>query len=288
MDFTQGGRLTVGEEDEERLAVLFSALGFDVKIHRNLTGKEIYDQVKLYGARQHTGAFFLAILSHGTSVSNRPAVLGTDSKEVVVNDLERFFYASNCNSLHGRPKIFLIDACRGSQEEKTFNPLSTSGTTTTKISASLRHLRCSDSITIRSERTFNPGPLSAGGMTTNASLRCSNRVATRSDSVDFLIIYATTDGNISFTTRDGSHLTQAFVKVTSKADETDSLQEIIRKVRVKIQECNPHQTVEATDRLTYKYLIKRYFSYHSSVVAGHSNYAPTIGHNYNIILSSKK
>ena len=170
MDFTRAASLPGGKRDEERLAVLFTALGFDVDIHQNLTGKEVFDTVKSYGAMQHRGAFFLIILSHGKSVNHRPAVLGTDGTPVVVQDLERFFYASNCTSLDGKPKIFLIDAaCWGSQEERTFNPPSISGTTTTKISASLRRPRRPDSITIGSERTFNPR--SAIGMTTKNQMQ---------------------------------------------------------------------------------------------------------------------
>ena len=230
MDFAQGASLLGENEEEEKLLVLFTALGFDVKIHRNLTGKEILDTVQSYGVRQHSGAFFLVILSHGTSINHRPAVLGTDGTPVVVNDLESFFYASKCKSLNGKPKIFLIDACRSSQEEKTFNPASTSGMITKESSTSLSHLE---------------------------------RVEIRSDSVDFLIVYAATDGHVAFATDKGSYLTQAFVKVTSKADETDSLQEIIRKVKVEVhdQDRTAHQTVESIDRLTHKYLIKRYFIY---------------------------
>ena len=226
MDFAQADSLPGGMEDENNLKALFVALGFDVKNYQNLTGEEISDTVQSYSARQHTGAFFLIILSHGTSINNRPAVIGIDSKAVVVDDLECFFHASNCNSLNGKPKIFLIDACRGSKKEKTFNPLSMSGITTKESSISLKH---------------------------------QDSAPTRSDSLDFLIIYAATNGNVAFATNKGSYLTQTFVKVTTKADETDSLRDIITKVRVKVQDLNAHQTVESTDRLTRKYLIKRYF-----------------------------
>ena len=228
MDFTRAASLPGGKKDEEKLLVLFSALGFTVKIHQNLIGRKIVDTVKSYGAMQHSGAFFLVILSHGTSIDNRPAVVGTDGTPVVVSDLESFFYANNCNSLYGKPKIFLIDACRGSQEEKTFSPVSVSGKTIKKSCASLRRL---------------------------------DSVATGSDSVDFLIIYAATDGKVSFATDEGSYLTQAFVEVTSKADKNDSLQDIVTKVRVQVQDRNAQQTVESTDRLTRKYLIKRYLFY---------------------------
>ena len=226
-DFIRGPRLPGGKKDEEKLLELFTALRFDVKIHQNLTGEEIFYTVKSYGARQHSGAFFLIILSHGKSVHNRPAVIGTDDTAVVVDDLQCFFHSSNCSSLHGKPKIFLIDACRGSQQERIFNPVSM---TTKKSSASLLHQNY---------------PYS---------------VATRSDLADFLIIYAATDGYVAFATPQGSFLTQTFVKVASEADETDSLQDIITRVRREVQYLYQYglQTVESTDRLTRKYLIKRY------------------------------
>ena len=95
--------------------------------------------------------------------------------------------------------------------------------------------------------------------TLSISLKYQDSAAPGSNSVDFLIVYAATDGNIAFATPDGSYLTQAFVKVTSKADKTDSLRDIITRVRRQVQDCNAHQTVESIDRLTRKYLIKRYF-----------------------------
>jgi hypothetical protein len=171
MEFTQADSLPGGKKDEEKMAALFSDLGFDVKPHQNLTGKQISNTVESYGDEQHRGAFFLVISSHGTSINNRPVVAGTDGTLVVVSELESFFYASNCKSLHGKPKIFLIDACRGSQEENTSNPTSTSGMTTKESNTSLTRLNCPDS------------------------------KATRSDSADFLIIYAATDGNVAFTDR---------------------------------------------------------------------------------------
>jgi predicted RNA binding protein with dsRBD fold (UPF0201 family) len=228
MEFTHQKPLPGGEKDEEKLETLFAALGFEVKIHQNLTAEQIFDTVESYGAKHHSGAFFFVILSHGTSIDNRPAVISTDNRAVVVNDLESLFYASNCNSLHGKPKIFLIDACRGSQEENIFTPVSTK--------------------------------------TSSASLARLDSVATRSDSADFLIINAATNGYVAFATEKGSYLTQTFVEVTSGADETTSLIDIVTRVRLKVQDRDPHQTVESTDRLTRKYLIKRYFIYYIIIV----------------------
>jgi hypothetical protein len=48
VEFAQLSSLSIGKKDEKRLAVLFSDLGFSVKIHRNLTGKGISDTAKSY------------------------------------------------------------------------------------------------------------------------------------------------------------------------------------------------------------------------------------------------
>ena len=50
-------RLPGGKKDEEKLAVLFLALGFVVEIHQNLAGSEKkFLHNKLYGAEQYSGA----------------------------------------------------------------------------------------------------------------------------------------------------------------------------------------------------------------------------------------
>lgn len=119
MVFKKASELTNGKKDEQDLAALFITLGFNVKIHENLTANEMIRKVEAYGKKQYNGAFFLIILSHGGLVDNKEAVLGTDCKPVAINWLQTFFSASNCPSLDGVPKIFLVhvhvDACQGSQ-----------------------------------------------------------------------------------------------------------------------------------------------------------------------------
>ena len=60
-----------GGEDEQDLFKLFFSLRFEVKIHRNLTAKEMMRKAEFYGGIEHKGVFFLIILSHGTLVDNR-------------------------------------------------------------------------------------------------------------------------------------------------------------------------------------------------------------------------
>ena len=117
MKFTQGKNLPAAKKDEDRLLVLFKTLDFDVRIHQNLTAQEMTTVVRSYSTMQHEGVFFLIILSHGTLLENIEAVAGTDGESVTIHQLKTFFHANNCPSLRGVPKIFFIDACRGSQEE---------------------------------------------------------------------------------------------------------------------------------------------------------------------------
>lgn len=230
MVFQEHAGLPDGKKDEESLQVLFTTLGFDVKIHQNLIAQEMIRKVESYSKMQHKGVFFLIILSHGTLVNNKDAVLGTDGEAVEIHYLESFFHATNCPSLHGVPKIFLIDACRGGKKEKGFTPkLTQSGGITTKSSAT--------------------------------SLTSLTNTTSGTDSGHFVIVYASTYGNVAYYARNrGSHLTQTFVRVTTEASPDKTFTKIIQEVKARIQRSvHGHQTVESVDRLTRDYFIKRYF-----------------------------
>ncbi|XP_011408947.1 PREDICTED: caspase-3-like isoform X2 [Amphimedon queenslandica] len=102
--------LPSGVKDEASLNSTFTSLGFDVRVHQNKTAAEIGSIAREYSAMQHTGAFFFIISSHG---GEGDVVYGTDGKAVAVQELKKRYYATNCHSLAGIPKVFVIDACRG-------------------------------------------------------------------------------------------------------------------------------------------------------------------------------
>ena len=103
-----------GKKDEKRLKKLFKELGFTVMIHKNLTAEEMKSTAEGYSRMKHHGVFFLIILSHG---GEGDVVYGTDGKKVKVEQLKGLFNVKNCPSLAAIPKIFMIDACRGSRNE---------------------------------------------------------------------------------------------------------------------------------------------------------------------------
>ena len=119
MKFQNARELPEGKEGEQDLAALLITLGFEVKIHENLTADEMVQKAKFHGRKQHRGAFFLIILSHGKVVDRKAAVIGTDCKPVTIHELQTFFDATTCPSLRGVPKIFLIDARQDSQQAST-------------------------------------------------------------------------------------------------------------------------------------------------------------------------
>ena len=130
----QLGELEGGKKDEEDLKKLFKKLGFTVMVHKNLTAEKMKSTAEGYSHMKHSGVFFLIILSHG---GEGDVVYGTDGNEVEVHQLKELFYATKCPSLAGIPKIFMIDACRGSRNERVYRPETKSATKSSKRRASV-------------------------------------------------------------------------------------------------------------------------------------------------------
>ena len=225
-NFKQGTELSGGDKDEQDLFKLFFSLRFEVKIHRNLTANEIVHKLESYSKLEHKGAFFLIILSHGTMGRGGQAIVGTDGKTVMMDDIERFFHATKCPTLCEVPKIFLIDACRSDQQKRAYS-----------------EPQSHDTSRLIPE-SADPNP--------------RNRRAAILDTSDFLLVYASTHRHVlAYSTERGSRLTQTFIEVTNEAADDKTITEIIQEVRIRIEQ-HGQQTVESVDTLTHEYFIKRY------------------------------
>ncbi|XP_044178990.1 uncharacterized protein LOC114974816 [Acropora millepora] len=113
----QGNEMTYregSERDVERLRNLFESLRFEVIIKRDLKRDQIEGVAQEYGGKKHDKfvAFVLIIMSHG---DDEDCILGVDNKPVSVRALMREFKAEKCPSLKGKPKILIIQTCRGSR-----------------------------------------------------------------------------------------------------------------------------------------------------------------------------
>ena len=109
------------ELDAKNLEDTFKWLQFEVRILNDLTAHEIYKQTKSCSQmnHKHYDGFVCCFLSHGSLGRNhRTAIYGTDGRLIAVEDLRRLFVGDTCGSLHGKPKLFLIQACRGERTDK--------------------------------------------------------------------------------------------------------------------------------------------------------------------------
>ena len=104
---------TGAEEDERNLKQLFKDLFFKVVVERDLTKHQMEDVAEKYGAKDHSAfdSFVMIVMSHG---GDRDCILGVDGRETSVKNLMVEFKGRKCPSLKEKPKVFIIQTCRGS------------------------------------------------------------------------------------------------------------------------------------------------------------------------------
>nr|XP_055070130.1 caspase-8-like [Misgurnus anguillicaudatus]XP_055070131.1 caspase-8-like [Misgurnus anguillicaudatus] len=95
--------------DEKSLNKVFNWLGFRVVVHRNKTAAQMKDLLMDLGQKVDGDCFICCLLSHGS----KEGVYGIDGAVVSVDEIREPFNGINCKSLAGKPKLFIIQACRG-------------------------------------------------------------------------------------------------------------------------------------------------------------------------------
>ncbi|NWY11165.1 CASP8 protein, partial [Aphelocoma coerulescens] len=99
-------------QDGEAVKSVFKWLQFETVEYMDLEGKKLKDTVKEYSKKDHRNmdCFVCFILSHG----EKDKIKGVDDVCVNIEDLVSCFTGTNCPSLAGKPKVFIIQACQGS------------------------------------------------------------------------------------------------------------------------------------------------------------------------------
>ncbi|KAI0223707.1 Caspase-3 [Lamellibrachia satsuma] len=118
------------DEDAKNLHQLFKGRGFDVRLEHNKTCTEMLRILDGVAKEDHTNndCFMCAILSHG----DFGVVYGTDDiiqLDILVNP----FKGRQCATLTGKPKVFIIQACRGHQYDDGIEVADAIGETEQKI-----------------------------------------------------------------------------------------------------------------------------------------------------------
>ncbi|KAM4736461.1 caspase a [Anableps anableps] len=107
------------EKDEENMEKLLSSLGYEVVKYQNLTGKGIDGALKKFTEHpklEQTDSVFVVIMSHG----KREKILGVEWKkdnpdEFPVDNIFKHLGSQSCPELIDKPKVIIIQACRGGQ-----------------------------------------------------------------------------------------------------------------------------------------------------------------------------
>ncbi|XP_056468398.1 uncharacterized protein LOC130406733 [Gadus chalcogrammus] len=102
--------------DEKSLRRVFSWLGFQVEVLRDLTRAQMLSSMRELASRDHSKMDCVAcvVLSHGLE----GGVYGVDREVVWLKELADFLNGVRCASLRGKPKLFFIQACQGNKREQ--------------------------------------------------------------------------------------------------------------------------------------------------------------------------
>lgn len=99
--------------DAANLFAAFKQLGFQVDLKSNLTCHEMLSLAIDYAGKDHTDCdcFAMAVLSHGDDGQ----VFGTDAVMQIKKLVEPL---KRCETLRGKPKLFIVQACRGTEYDE--------------------------------------------------------------------------------------------------------------------------------------------------------------------------
>nr|AFN55259.1 caspase 7 [Cynops orientalis] len=100
------------DQDARDLQCCFRTLGFEVSVKNDRTCEEMEQLLQKIAEEDHSdyACFACILLSHG----EEGLIYGTDGP-VPIKTMTTLFRGDKCKSLVGKPKLFFIQACRGSE-----------------------------------------------------------------------------------------------------------------------------------------------------------------------------
>ncbi|XP_063314418.1 caspase-6-like [Pelobates fuscus] len=101
--------------DRDNLHRRLHDLGFEVKVYSDLKAVEVLEKIHEASTTDHSDfdCFLCVFLSHGEDNH----VYAYDA-QIEIQRLTSLFKGDKCKSLVGKPKIFIIQACRGNQHDE--------------------------------------------------------------------------------------------------------------------------------------------------------------------------
>ncbi|KAJ8280328.1 hypothetical protein GJAV_G00053270 [Gymnothorax javanicus] len=111
------------EKDEENMKQLLEDLDYTVEKHRDLSAEAIDEAVQKFSEREEhseSDSTFVVIMSHGKKdvicgIHYDPDVPGKESDLFSIDNIFTHLNNQNCPGLRNKPKVILIQACRGDE-----------------------------------------------------------------------------------------------------------------------------------------------------------------------------
>lgn len=113
--------------DAARVKGVFeNVLNFKVTMIEDPTLQELHQVLIEFYEIDHSAydVFFIVILSHGNSGN---VIYTSDSQSIKISEISDYFTSRMCPTLANKPKVFIVQACRGSKHNKTVSTDSKSG-----------------------------------------------------------------------------------------------------------------------------------------------------------------
>lgn len=107
------------DKDADALRKCFQNLGFNVTVYNDCTCEKMKNLLKQASEEDHSNSacFACVLLSHG----EENLIYGTDGM-IAIKDLTGHFRGDRCKSLLEKPKLFFIQACRGTELDDGIQP----------------------------------------------------------------------------------------------------------------------------------------------------------------------
>ncbi|XP_051827971.1 caspase-14 [Antechinus flavipes] len=106
------------ETDIKALEQMYKALGFQSTVKRNLTAKGFQEELEKFRddmekMEDPVSCCFVVLMAHG----EEGILLGVDGKTIMLEELFSMLTNKNSLALRGKPKVFIVQACRGEQKD---------------------------------------------------------------------------------------------------------------------------------------------------------------------------
>ncbi|NWR80801.1 CASP1 protein, partial [Centropus unirufus] len=117
IEFEHLSRRNGAELDMEGMTRLLEGLGYMVDIHRNLTSQEMAVVMKDFARRKEhltSDSTFLVFMSHGVRAGLCGIKSSGENTDILSPDtIYKEFNNEHCQALLGKPKVVIIQSCRG-------------------------------------------------------------------------------------------------------------------------------------------------------------------------------